>query len=187
MDKEMMTKQQLLALCFAATAVVANCCAAQPAVKHLPDFKLAISTDDETVKAQSKLMNIVVTAEETNISNHIVNVGRTNEPGQWYTMSVVFGGHPAPLTEEGQRVLNPKKVDPDEGESFSSFFATLKPGQAATFEVPLSQYFNFASPGTYQVTFSRGTDRGQPDNVDVKSNTITITVLPEDDPPPAKP
>ena len=163
------------------TFCIGKRCAAQP-TKHLADFKLTISIKDEAVRSQMRPMNIIVRVKETNISKHIVNVGRTNEPGQWYRMSVVLDGHPAPLTEEGQQVLNPKKVDPDEGETFSAFFGTLKPGHATTFEVALTRFFNLASPGTYQVTFSRGTDRDQPDNVEVKSNTITVTVLPNDDP-----
>ncbi len=57
-------------------------------------------------------------------------------------------------------------------------FWTIQPGHAQTFHVELSLYFDFGTPGKYEITFSRGTDPGQPDNVDVKSNTVTLTVLP---------
>jgi hypothetical protein len=181
-----MTNKESLAMVVAALVFSGSCCAAQPA-RHLADFKLAISTDQETVRTRNTAMNIVVTVKETNISKHIVNVGRTTVAGQWYTMSVLMDGHSAPLTEDGQRVFHPKKIDPDEGENFSAFLGTLKPGHSTTFEVPLSLYFNLASPGTYQVTFSRGTDLAQPDNVEVKSNTIIITVLAADDPSSVKP
>jgi hypothetical protein len=32
-------------------------------------------------------------------------------------------------------------------------------------------------PGKYSITFSKGTNPGQPNNIVVKSNTITITVV----------
>src|ERR1700733_11478396 len=78
------------------TFCIGKRCAAQP-TKHLADFKLTISIKDEAVRSQMRPMNIIVRVKETNISKHIVNVGRTNEPGQWYRMSVVLDGHPAPL------------------------------------------------------------------------------------------
>ena len=71
------------------------------------------------------------------------------------------------------------------------FFYTIMPGKTRVFEVPLSAFFDLSTPGKYEITFSRGTDsRGAygrgPDNVDVKSNTITITVLPAGSPQPTQ-
>jgi hypothetical protein len=92
-------------------------------------------------------------------------------------MAVLCGGKPAPITEVYRRILSTKD------KPFVSFdgsiaLSTIEPGRTHTFYMPLTRFFDLSAPGKYKVTFSRGTDPGQPDNVNVKSNTITITVLP---------
>jgi hypothetical protein len=150
---------------------------AQNVKKHKPDFTLTISTEDTTVKAQ-KNMDISVSVEEKNISRHTVGAGRSSDPVDWYTMSVLVDGHPAPITELYREALTPKRYGPNVARTFAPFLVTIKPGQTQTFEIPLTAFFDLSTPGKYEITFSRGTNRGAPDDVEVKSNTITITVLP---------
>jgi hypothetical protein len=164
-------------------SLVGSSFAAQAQSKHEPDFALTISAKGGSVTTQNHA-DVIVNVEEKNISNHIINVGRPVDPASWYAMSVLLGSNPAPFTEEGKRRLIPKPYNPTSPITIETFMASLKPGQAQNFSVPLTAYFDLNSPGQYQVTFSRGTDQGQPDNVIVKSNTITITVLPADDTPP---
>ncbi len=156
--------------------------------KPKPDFTLTISTEDKTVKAQ-KDMDIFVSIKEKNISRHIVNATKPQDPGKWYTMRVLLDGHPAPITQRYREILDPKpvKVGPNVMEAGSDGFPfTINPGKSKTFEITLDAFFDLNTPGKYEITFSRGTDSGQPYNVDVKSNTITITVLPPDDPAPVQ-
>ncbi|MGB0066167.1 MAG: hypothetical protein WBP85_17120 [Terracidiphilus sp.] len=173
------------AIFFAVFSVLwANYAFAQ-AAKHKPDFKLTISTEDRTLVAQ-KDMEIPITVEEKNISNHPINTGKSDEVGDWYKMVVLLDGNPAPITERYRRILTPSKNaqrslnDLSVPSSGSGSSWTIEPGETATFEVPLTAFFDLSTPGKYKITFSRATDRGQPDNVDVKSNTITVTVLPSD-------
>ncbi|MGA3371210.1 MAG: hypothetical protein ABSC48_05560 [Terracidiphilus sp.] len=171
------------AILLATFIFVAGVCAAQVAETQTPAFALTISTKDRIVKDQKDL-KISVIAKEKNISRYAINIDRPSDRGEWNTMSVMFEGHPAPITELYREILNAKKYpkiyDPNVPlrPPISSFAPTVEPGQFQTFEVPLTAYFDLSNPGRYEVTFSRGTNPGQPDNVEVKSNTITITVLP---------
>ena len=161
---------------------VASVTASSQTGKHEPDFTLKISTEDETVTTQ-KNMDISISVVETNISKHTINAGRPSDSGDWYSMSVLLDGRPAPITERYREILNPKKLDPDVLQTGNGFVAKIDPGQSQTFEVPLTAFFDLSTPGKYKITFSRGTDRGRSNNVEVKSNTITITVLPSADQP----
>jgi hypothetical protein len=181
----MKMKREVLAFFVAVVAVAGNSSAAPTTGRHEPDFALTISTKEETVRAQ-KDMDVVVIVEEKNISNHTVNIGRLSHPGYWYGMTVLLDGRPAPITELYRKLITPKQYGPDELPIVDSFPGTLKPGESERFEIHLPEFFDLSTPGTYEITFTRGTDTGQPDNVDVKSNTITVTVLPADDPPPAQ-
>jgi uncharacterized membrane protein len=96
-------------------------------------------------------------------------------------MNVLLDGHPAPITEMYRRFLAPKKQDSDVPFVYSGSGAveTINPGESRTFEITLNAFFDMSAPGKYEITFSSGTDPQQrPDDVEVKSNTITITVLP---------
>ncbi len=159
-------------------ALWANYAFAQ-AAKHKPDFTLTISTGNRTLVAQ-KDMEIPINVEEKNISNHPVSAGKPDDPGEWYKMVVLLDGNPAPITDRYREILTPKKDDLSIPLTGSGSSWTIEPGQTQTFEVPLTAFFDLSAPGKYKITFSRGTDPGKPDNVDVKSNTITVTVLPSD-------
>ncbi|MDR3713371.1 MAG: hypothetical protein P4L51_11180 [Puia sp.] len=123
-------------------------------------------------------MEISISAEEKNTSNHPINAGRPNNPGEWYKMVVLRDGKPAPITERYRQLIASKKSDPSIPLTADGAAWTIESGHTQTFDVPLTAFFDLSAPGEYEITFSRGTDPGQPDSVDVKSNTITITVLP---------
>jgi hypothetical protein len=169
---------RLFAVSLAALVFAGNCYAAPPAHKHKPDFKLTISTEDTIVKAK-KDIDIEVTVKVRNISLHTVPAGRwLGEPGVCYTISVLRDGHPAPITESFRNMITPKKDDPQVAWVGSLYFVPIRPFRSRTFGIILARYFELDTPGKYEITFTAGTNPGQPDNVEVKSNTITITVLP---------
>ena len=168
---------RMFALFLVLSTVVGSSYAAPRTGKHTPGFTLTISTKEETVRTQ-KDMDVVVIVEEKNISNHAISIGRLSHPGYWYGMTVLLDGRPAPITELYRKLITPKQYGPDELPIVDSFSATLKAGESERFEIHLPEFFDLSTPGTYEITFTRGTDTGQPDNVDVKSNTITVTVLP---------
>jgi len=174
---EMILKNVRIATLLLGVPLIGSSPALTQTAKHKPDFTLRISTEDRTVPAQ-KNTDIWVKVKESNISDHPVDAGRTNQPADWYKMVALLDGRPAPKTELYRQILTPAK----EGAplTFSWAFWTIKPGHTQTFDVELSLYFDFSAPGKYAVTFIRGTNPGQPDNVDVKSNTITFIVLPAD-------
>jgi hypothetical protein len=166
------------ALILAGLTFVGTGHAAPPAKKHMPDFRLTISTEGRTFAAQ-KDMEIQVTVVETNISNHMVNAGGESDPGRWYTMSVSLNGNPAPISQRYREIVTPKKYDPNVLLTGDGAFWEIKPRGSLKFEVPLAAFFDLSAPGSYEITFSRGTDPGQPDNIEVRSNTIKITVVPK--------
>jgi hypothetical protein len=181
----MKMKDGCFAMLFVAVAMACSSYAVAQAAKHEPDFTLTISTDDQTVVSQ-KDMEVSVNVEEGNISNHPINAGRPNEPGTWYKMIVLRDGSPAPMTERYRKLVTPEKEDPNVPETADGALWTIKPGQTQMFEVPLAAFFDLSAPGEYKITFSRGTDPGQPDSVDVESNTITVTILPPGSTQPAQ-
>jgi hypothetical protein len=158
---------------------------AQAIAKHSADFTLTLSAPQETVQATRRPAYVEVTVRERNISGHMINIGRPLNPDAWYKMSVFRDGNPAPLTEFYRQRIAPRKNEPTVSETMDSLLGTLKPDHTQDFRVTLSRYFDMTSPGKYEITFVRGTNPGQPDNVDVTSNTIIITVLPADDAAPA--
>jgi hypothetical protein len=66
--------------------------------------------------------------------------------------------------------------------SDSSKIQTLKPGESMEESTLVSEEFDLSRPGEYVVQLSRRI-HGDPGDDGVKSNSITITVLPADDPP----
>jgi hypothetical protein len=52
---------------------------------------------------------------------------------------------------------------------------TLKPGEVKTFVIDVDGWYDFSRPGTYTMQVVRTTEKGQ---IWLKSNTITVTVVP---------
>jgi hypothetical protein len=168
---------RLVALSLLGFAVVASGFAAPPTVRiHRPDFKLAISAKKNTHNYWWDA-GTPINVKVRNVSLHTVAAGRwLGHPGVCYTIDVRQNGHPAPMTELYREIIAPKQDDPNVLETWSPFFVPIKPFRSHTFEIPLQRYFNLSATGKYEVTFTAGTNPGQPDNVEVNSNTISITV-----------
>jgi len=150
--------------------------ASPQSVKHAPDFSLMISTQNQTIPKDTINLGVAIEVVERNTSHHDVNVSRPNYPGRWYKMSVVREeGTSADITDEYRHVIEPHK-DPDSFPNMDSQMGVITPGHSQHWAIALTNYVDLSKPGKYKITFSRGTDPGEPDSVEVKSNTITLTV-----------
>jgi len=78
----------------------------------------------------------------------------------------------------GGTVRKIAKKYPEIGETFSSWPCVLKPGQSANAAGGrISNVYDFSRPGEYSIQVARFV-AGDPRGTMVKSNTITVTVLP---------
>jgi hypothetical protein len=67
-------------------------------------------------------------------------------------------------------------------ETNGPFFLTLKPGDESESQFPISEAYDMSEPGVYEITLALEVDAlhsGKP--ILVRSNTITITVVPKPD------
>jgi hypothetical protein len=127
-----------------------------------------------------------VIVKEKNITDHLIDDTRSGAgPCFWYKMDVIRNGIQVPKTEDmNLRETPPKGVHAD----YTVFMSTLEPGDEAQFSVPVSECYDMTQPGDYQITFIW--ERTEPDNpnkiIQIKSNTITITVLPAEEKKPTE-
>jgi hypothetical protein len=184
MRVEIGMKINKVCLALAMLTVMVSVGAYSQSPKHAPDFTLTLSTAKETMPALRSGERLTIDVEEKNISQHPVNLGR-NKADLPYQMSVLRNGLPAETTEEYRRITNPNPTRTPNADPGVMLFM-LDPGESQHFQIVLTDYFDLSQPGYYEITFSRGTDKAMADNVEVKSNTLTIHVVPRDDPPPAK-
>jgi hypothetical protein len=169
-------KRFTLVLSFCLFAIcVANILGQSNAGKAKAQFTLQIHTAQDTYKSGD---GILVLVDLANISQQ--NFNECREVGDaWFNMDVRGESGPAEQTEKLKRILHPPPPNPDDISSMtgSEICDSLEPGKAGQEEVPVSMYFRMKKPGKYSITFSKGTNPGQPNNIVVKSNTITITVV----------
>lgn len=146
---------------------------------------------------------------ENTPGTHLVLVKYTNIPAtvQWdscvvspwvYSLAVLRDGTPmerrtkaateTESQEEGNDQPGRHKIRVfDSGPVCSKLARGIDPGQTVKFTLWATAEFDMSVPGTYDITVSRETDRGHPErSLIVKSNTISITVLPTDNPPSTK-
>ena len=145
-------------------------------------FTIDIAAKDENPKT-GQVGPLIV--KEKNVSAHEIDLGRTMDQNTWYRIEIRRNGGPVPKTEEMRRREARQKT----ADSMASpFFLTLKPGEEAQFDLPISSFYEMTEPGVYEITLAREADPEHSGRtVTVKSNTISITVLPADDPPSKNP
>jgi len=151
--------------------------------KAMPQFALHIHTAQNTYKSGD---GIIVLVNLANISQENLNECR-GVGDAWFKMDVREEKGPAEQTDELKRILHPLPPNPDDISSMtgSEVCNSLEPGHTGHEEVPVSMYFRMTKPGEYKITFSKDTNPGQLNNIVVKSNTITITVVAADTAPDA--
>ena len=135
-------------------------------------FSITISADKPTVVAGSR---VYIRIKLTNMSDHVVDCSSAMVGAfdRRYLYEV--------LDENGKSMIK-TDIDPERYQ-----FCNLDPGESTGNGERLIRWlYDFTKPGTYTVQLSRfiGNDEKQGA---VKSNTITITVIPADNQPPAQP
>ena len=83
------------------------------------------------------------------------------------------------IRDPSGKLVDEKKLGPPHGH-LSSF--VLKPGEERTENIPLTTKYDFSEPGQYTIQVSRGVQPG-PEGDAIKSNEITVTILPVDGTP----
>lgn len=162
--KTLQIYKMLAGVAFAATLVCQL--AAQELVKQ--PFSISISALSPSYKAGDSVdLKIVM----TNTSDHEINAsavyeGSINSSYEYYVRDIA-GNVPQKKEHKGPWRL-------------STITRTLKPGESVTDNTNVARSLDLSQPGEYAIQVSRRIN-GHVDDEVVKSNTITITVLPKED------
>jgi hypothetical protein len=138
-----------------------------------PTFSLTLSAPKTEVALGAK---IFIEIRQTNISEENIDCSRYAGNGVDYKFEYDV------RDQHGAVAAKVLRSDP-----FAGGFRTgsLLPGKSITSGVLLNRLYQFDQPGEYTIQVS-GRDSGNPGAGFVKSNIITVTVLPEGVQPPAK-
>lgn len=162
---------RIISFVIIATAAVSNSFAQAGSDGH--PFTITISADHGIIRVGDEARVHVVL---TNISDQDLVVRRSVDPysaEQHYTIRVRDKDQKdAPETEYGRRAMQRQLIGSDSAK-------ILKPGEKLEEDTVLSRVFGLTSPGEYGVQFLRPVSDNPKAEV-VKSNTITITVVPRD-------
>jgi hypothetical protein len=155
-------------------------CSGQAApVKPAAIFTLQIHAEHDTYKSGDV---ILVRVNKKNITKKLINCTISDDPDM-YLMDVMYEGSSADETDLLKEALRPPRPGEIGGYMGSAEAAFCPPGKIIERNMLLTRYFKMAKPGRYTITFSEQTFPGEPQkNVLVRSNTITVTVLPADNP-----
>ena len=140
-------------------------------------FSILITGPEKPVKAGSEVKIGIVLK---NTSDREIAVGRTSvsQAEFHYLVDVRDGkGHPAPNTEYGRRIMGREAGERTIIFSSGDALFTLKPNETLEDEAVVSKLYDLSRPGKYFIQAIRKplekVSTGQ-----VKSNTITITIVP---------
>lgn len=147
-----------------------------------PEFVLTIQAERQSVEAGQP---VIISVSRRNVTGHIIENNRTTNPMEYLTFRVTCGGEPVNGTAE---LLKMRGIGLRAGEVHtlvtSPYFAKLKPGESSHDTVEISYYYDLAKPGTYAISASQETRPGSPEkSMTVRSNTITVRVLPTENQP----
>jgi hypothetical protein len=144
---------------------------AKPPKNPKPAFKLTISTDHETVAPGSK---VIVTVHLTNLSDRPLSFPWLNfgGPDPSYRLEVRNSqGQMAPYMQDyGKRLRREPPYDHVIGRSVGY---TVEKGETVTEEIEVTERYDLSTPGKYAI---RAFHPDREANVDVQSNTISLTV-----------
>jgi hypothetical protein len=156
-------KKAHLTWLFAMTLSMAGNSVAQRPVELAPPwYTFAISADPSTVKAGEK---VVIQIAVTNTSDKSRGLGPANAEGFMVDVTVVGNGA-APDTELGRKW---KHKHGAMAGTWGGPIRGVEPGETTKRALVISDLYDMTRPGQYTVQVSRPP---------LKSNTITITVVP---------
>ena len=149
-------------------AVILSSCA--PAAAQSAPFSIRLSAEKPEVKAGARIW---VQIQMTNLSNH--NVDCTRAPSNGSDRAYLYDVR----DEKGTPLEKAVRKHLEIGETFSSRPCVLKPGESTSEDENfLSPVYDMTRPGKYSVRVSRYISGGRKEDGLVKSNKITITVIP---------
>jgi hypothetical protein len=141
-------------------------------------FVITISTDRSVVNAGSE---VYFTARITNTSNH--NVDCASIPSEGLDLTYQYVVHRA----SGEPVAKLEKAHPEFGQTFNVMPpCTLKPKEShdSSLAIIISRLYDMSVPGKYIIQVLRPiANSGNPKYGLIKSNELTITVLPAESKP----
>lgn len=140
-----------------------------PSDKSSP-FTIRISTDKSDVKAGS---DIFIKIQLANTSNHTVDCTMvpSNGSDSAYQYDVRdLSGNPAPKVRKDHPEISPP---------FHIWPCVLNPGESTALnETLVSREYDMSRPGKYTISVSRFIEGDRKEAGVVKSNVITVTVIP---------
>ena len=137
-----------------------------PNQRHKPPFKIAISAVSPIVVTESE---VYIKVSLTNTSDHDVNEGVA------YVRDLDSTFRFEVREEHGKLVPKRTYPHPELGTPGSVTFRTIARGETLTQEQRVSALYDMRKPGKYKIqVWKRNPD------YDMKSNVITITVIPND-------
>jgi hypothetical protein len=157
-----------------------------------PPFTLTISynqqnpnleiTSDQAVKAGSW---VGFRIRKTNISNHEINKVSDAVGASGYMFEVRDGDGNLVEYKKHNDLIDGKVITSGgENRIIGTKDMVLQPGESKVNFEPLNNWYEIDKPGTYTIQVSEHVSNDPASEV-VRSNTITVTVLPKpDDPPP---
>jgi len=138
---------------------------------------LTLDAEKPTVHAGAP---IIVDITRKNMSDKTIFLHNPYAAIKWYNFDVQIGSEPAPETELLQQSKAPNALIVDTGQ-----VASLEPEETTKTNVDLNYYYDMSKPGVYHVTASLVCKECDSTQI-VKSNTVTITVVPASDRTPAQ-
>lgn len=146
-------------------------------------FTLAIKASKPMETAGSQ---VFVWVKMTNISDHAIDCTESETDGTLTSYGYDVrdeGGSPIDQRDKSLRYSSPGHT----GKRWDK--CSLEPGKSKDIELIVSLRYDLSKPGKYAIQLSRRSlldSKGMRTGEWVKSNIITVTVLPADDPPPAQ-
>lgn len=141
-----------------------------------PTFSLSISAPNTEIALGGE---VSIKIRQTNLSDQTIDCSAHVGSGVNYSFGYDV------RDQHGTAAAKVVRPHPDLSATYNFRPCDLRPGQSKTADTLLSRIYQFKEPGEYTIQVSRP-DTGNPGGGVVKSNTITITVLPEGVQPSAK-
>jgi len=138
---------------------------------------LTIEAEEPVVQAGEP---VIVDITRKNMTGETVTLRNHSDAIRWYDFEVRRGSEPVPETEDLRLAKAPGTAFIETRE-----VVTLEPEEITKTGIDLTRFYDMSKPGKYRITAALVCVRCAQDEI-VKSNTITITVLPADATPPAK-
>jgi hypothetical protein len=150
-----------------------------PAQTQKPPISLTIAARETSAKS-GQLRPLIV--KEKNLTNQAWDLPESLDVSAGFRVEIVRNGNPVPKTKEMLAREAARKVPFGGGSMFSW---SIRPDQEVETDFPIAEFYDMTAPGVYRITLTYDTNSYDlTKNIPIRSNTITVTVLPADGSPP---